>query len=131
MRASVGLVLLLVIGNCARQRAARVEGAACPPPDSLNTDTPPGPGRDVHTTGPYPRYVAYVIDSLYVLRNQRTSAVLDSTYVVPGLPASDIQSLELYKGAAGERWSRCQGVPAVLIVTRSRRWRPQDTLRVR
>ena len=131
MRASVGLVLLVVTSSCAHQRAARAEAALCPPPDSLYTATPPGPGRDLHMVGPYPRFVSYVIDSLYVLRNQSTSAVLDSTNVVPGLPASDIQSLESYKGAAGERWSGCQGVPAIVIVTRSRRWRPQDTLRVR
>ena len=131
MRASLGLVPLLVIGSCARQRAARVEAAPCPPPDSLYTDRPPGPGRDVNTVGPYPRFVSYVIDSLYVLRNQSTAAVLDGTDGVLGLPASDIQSLELYKGAAGERWSGCRGVPAILIVTRSRRWRPQDTLHVR
>jgi len=131
MRAFVGLVLLLVVGSCAQQRAARVEAAPCPPLDSLYTDTPPGPGRDAHPVGPYPRFVSYVIDSLYILRNRSTSAVADSTNVVPGLPASDIQSMELYKGAVGERWSGCQGVPAILIVTRSRRWRLQDTLRVR
>lgn len=134
MRASVGLVLLLVASGCAHQRAARVEAAPCPPLDSLYTDTPPGPGRDLHMVGPYPRFVSYVIDSLDVLRNKSTSAAADSTNVLPGLPgllASDIESLELYKGAAGERWSGCQGVPAILIVTRSRQWRPQDTLRVR
>ena len=47
MRASVGLFLLLATSSCAHQRAARFDVATCPPPDSLNTDTPQGSGRDV------------------------------------------------------------------------------------
>ena len=131
MRASVGLVLLLATSSCAHQRAARFDVATCPPPDSLNTDTPQGPGRDVHVVGSSPRFVSYVIDSVYFLKNRSTNAVAEGTNLVPGLLASDIKSLEVYKGAAGERWSGCHGVPAILIVTRSRQWRPQDTLRVR
>ena len=56
MRAPVGLVLLLATSSCAHQRAARFDVATCPPPDSLNTDTLQGPGRDVSQKGPFKIY---------------------------------------------------------------------------
>ncbi|MEP6991187.1 MAG: hypothetical protein ABJA80_09680 [bacterium] len=76
----------------------------------------------MHSTGPYPRFVAYVIDSVYVGRF-RQGTVTDTVAMPIIVPESDIAFIDVRKGAAGERWSGCAGVPAILITTKSRQWR--------
>ena len=129
MRLTLAPLLFFLVNDCSHWRASDRNALSCPPADSLYSDSAPGPGRDIKAVGPYPRFVTYVIDSFYVLRNRPTTGGADST-VVPGLPTSDVVGLELLKGVAGERWSGCRGVPAILIATHSRRWRPSNTLSV-
>jgi hypothetical protein len=128
MRLTLVPLLLCLVTDCSHWRANDVSALSCPPADSLYSASPPGPGRDLHAVGPYPRFVTYVIDSVYVLRNRLLTNGADST--LSGLQTSDVATLELLKGVAGERWSGCRGVAAIMIGTRSRRWRPSDTLSV-
>ena len=120
------LLAAALLGGCGRPHAETVAALPCPPADSLYTATNHAPGRDLYVHGRFARYVTYVIDSLYVFRNQPTTAD-DNVGPLGSLATADIRSLEVLKNAAGERWSGCPGVPAILINTETRRWRPPVT----
>ncbi len=125
MRSPTAVVVLVLVTACAHPSRQHISGPACPRADSLYTTTPPlGPGRDAYTKGPYARFITYVVDSLYVVRNQPREDASAPNGLLSQLTPSDIYSIEVLKGAAGERWSACPGVPVIIIVTKSRTWHP-------
>jgi hypothetical protein len=108
----------------------------CPSPDSLlkrpyvaDRAAAAGAGVRLHireSLGDY-RFVTFIVDSQFVLPPQPTKYLpTDSASVgmLDSLPASDIASITILKEVGSRRWSTCAGVPVVLILTKSKRWRP-------
>jgi hypothetical protein len=73
------------------------------------------------------RYVTYVIDSQYVLANRRRAASDGDTAglgALESLSVADIATVTILKASTSSQWSSCEGVPVVLILTKSKQWRP-------
>jgi hypothetical protein len=111
----------------------------CPAPGS-NTIEQPKPratplarvNADGHVTlhlyedFPHYRFSTFVIDSEFVIL---TDSRADSAqWPLQGLSPNDIESLIILKPEdEAWKWRACEGVPLVLIMTRSKRWRPRPS----
>ena len=109
----------------------------CPSPDSVSA--PPVPTTAVPSAsgrtririrdGGAPRFITYVVDSQFVLLQDNSARDSMSRQVLNDLSPDDIESIIVLKetGPASEwrTWHSCPGVPVVLIVTKSKRWRPR------
>jgi hypothetical protein len=124
MRPLAAALLLILLSQ--REVGAQVTsaGLVCPPADSLV------PASDQSRRQPNARksrYVVYVIDSQFVIlsapRDPQTGRPNDFA-LFAGLQATDIASISELKENAAAHWKVCPGVPVLLILTQSKRWRP-------
>jgi hypothetical protein len=111
----------------------------CPPSSAIRAERS---RRSVSTSGGAPmslciretlahfRFVTYVVDSEYViLLDTRARSASDSMHVTTlgGLSADYIENISILKESDAWKWRACDGVPLVLIATKSKRWRPHTS----
>jgi hypothetical protein len=99
-------------------------------PRATPVETPRADGRIViHWREDFPhyRFTTFVVDSEFVILSD---ALADSTHssVLEDLSLDDIASITVEKPESEAwKWRACEGVPLVLIVTKSRSWRPRQS----
>jgi len=70
-------------------------------------------------------YATFVVDSQYVLLVDQWAADSATRNPLRNLPVSDIAAIySLKEKSLPESWRTCPGVPVMLILTQSKRWRP-------
>jgi hypothetical protein len=97
--------------------------------DSLSTDGSQRTYMRIGETLNAFRYLTYVIDSEFViLSDARPRSASDSLRagLLKGLSGGDVESISIRRSENETwKWRACEGVPVVLISTKSKRWRPR------
>ena len=72
------------------------------------------------------RYITYVVDSQFVLLADSAASDPANRNPLGNLSVADIESVYAVKEKrTPDSWRTCPGVPVMLILTRSKRWRPR------
>jgi hypothetical protein len=135
--------LVVVVATCLVSTLARAQSSrsilACPSPDSIRAESDrrsaaPSESGQVHMsireTPSRLRYVTYVVDSQYVLLTDQSAADSGTRNPLSDLRVADIQGIYVLKEkAVPGSWRRCPEVPVMLILTKSRSWRPRGVRR--
>jgi hypothetical protein len=99
--------------------------------DSISTDGSRRTSQRIQETVADYRYVTYVVDSEFVVLSDahpRTAQDSVRGNALQDLAPGDIASISVRKSEhEAWKWRACEGVPVVLIATRSKRWRPRPS----
>jgi len=69
----------------------------------------------------------YVVDSQFVFLSAPRDSVTgrgDDRSKFGDLPVADITWISVLKGDEAAHWRTCPGLPVILILTKSKQWRP-------
>jgi hypothetical protein len=136
-------LLLIVVATCLASTLARAQSfrstVPCPSPDSIRaernrTSAVPSESGQVHMsireTPSRLRYVTYVVDTQYVVLADQSAADSVTRNPLSDLPVADIEGIYVLKEkAVPGSWRTCPEVPVMLILTRSKSWRPRGVRR--